>query len=31
MNIYPAIKMKMGDPEEGWTYYVIKNENERCG
>tara|TARA_A200000113_G_C8842493_1_gene347389 strand:+ start:281 stop:1648 length:1368 start_codon:yes stop_codon:yes gene_type:complete len=31
MNIYPAIKMKMGDPEEGWTYYVIKMKMKDVG
>jgi len=31
MNIYPAIKMHMGDSTEGWTYYVIKMKMKDIG
>ena len=24
MKVYPAIKAQMGNPEEGWTYYMVK-------
>ncbi|MEC7929712.1 MAG: DNA sulfur modification protein DndB [Pseudomonadota bacterium] len=24
MNVYPAIKAKMGHPDEGWEYYMVK-------
>lgn len=31
MNIYPAIKLRMGTQEEGWTYYSIKMKMKDVG
>ena len=31
MNIYPAIKLHMGHPEEGWDYYVISMKMKDLG
>lgn len=31
MNIYPALRLHMGDPVEGWTYYVIKMKMKDIG
>ena len=31
MNIYPALKLHMGDQVEGWTYYVIKMKIKDIG
>ena len=31
MNIYPAIKLRMGTREEGWTYYSIKMKMKDVG
>ena len=31
MNIYPALRLHMGDQIEGWTYYVIKMKMKDIG